>query len=94
MQLDLAVNSVQTHLVNVPAMLGTRVQHVTLLVDVIQLVQVEQLAMPLLVNVLATQDTLVPLATPVLQTIIGKVMEHVQVSVLTKILYSNKMSIE
>ena len=87
MQLDLAVYNVLTHLANVPAMLGTRVQHVTLLVDVIQLVQVEQLAMPLLVNVLATQDTLVPLATPVPPTIIEKVMELVQVSVLSLILY-------
>ena len=81
MPLDLAVYNVLTHLANVPAMLGTRVQHVTLLVDVIQLVQVEQLVMPLLVNVLATQDTLEPPVIPVPRTIIEKVMELVQVSV-------------
>ena len=79
MPLDLAVYNVLTHLANVPAMLGTRVQHVTLLVDVIQQGQVVQHVMRQLVSVLVIQVIQEPHVIPVPPITTEKVMELVQV---------------
>ena len=80
MPLDQAVYNVPIHLVNVPAKLVSRAPHVTLLVVVILLAQVEQLVMHLLANVPAILVTQEQHAILALQTTIEKVMELVLVS--------------
>ena len=85
MPLDQAVYNAQTHLANVHAMLAIKALHVTLLVDAILLVQVEQPVMPLQVNVLVTLVILALHVIHVLLTTIEQFLELVQVSfTLTK----------
>ena len=78
--LDQAVYNAPTHLVNVHAMRAIKALHVTLLVVVIQLVQVEQPVMPLQVNVLVTLVILAQHVIHVPLTTIEQFLELVQVS--------------
>ena len=86
-QLAQAVCSVQIVRVFVLAKLVIKETNVMLLAVAIPLVQVGQRVTSPLVNVPVTLDTQVLHVIPVLPTIIEKVMELVQVSVLSLILY-------
>ena len=82
-QLVQAVYNVLIHLVNVPAMLVTKVPSVMLLVVAIPLDQVVQLVMHQQVNVLVILAIQVPHAILAIQITIEQVVELVQVSIYT-----------
>ena len=85
MPLDQAVYNVLIHLVNVPAMLVTKVPSVMLLVVAIPLDQVVQHVMHQQVNVLVILAIQVPHAILALQIIIEQVVELVQVGLIVLI---------
>ena len=78
-----AACNVLIHQVNAHVKLGIMVSHAILLVDVILQAQVAQLVMFRLVSVLVILVIQVPRVIPVLQTITEKVMELVQVRVMS-----------